>query len=371
MLEKNINKDEIIQKIKEKYPVSSQSVIKMANLIKKHIKKYPLTEGIMVERFQDYVVLHSLFGTIVNETLSRFISAILSAEKGELIMTKSDPYRIIIKGCLPEEIKKILFDYKPEDLKIILEKTLPRSSLFKFRFLHIAKRFGAISRNASFDKINIDRLIDVYWNSPIYKETLQELFTEKLNLEKTEEVIKRIQSKEIKIVELDGLSPLAQLGFRYELQDVVKPERPEKEIFNLFKKRLLNSKVRLLCINCGKYSITEYVKDIEKEPRCKICQSKLIAVLRPYQTEIQKIVKKWLSGKELTIEEEEKLKHIKRSADMTINYGRKAVVAMAGRGVGPQTASRILSRMHKNEDEFYKDILKAEREFIKNKKFWQ
>jgi ATP-dependent Lhr-like helicase len=371
MLEKNLNKDEIIQKIKEKYPVSSQSVIKMTDLIKKHIKKYPLAEGIMIEKFQDYVILHSLFGTIVNETLSRFISAILSAEKGELIMTKSDPYRIIIRGCLPEEIKKILFDYKPEDLKIILEKTLPRSSLFKFRFLHIAKRFGAISRRASFDKINIDRLIDVYWNSPIYKETLQELFTEKLDLEKTEEVIKRIQSKEIKIVEVEGLSPLAQLGFRYELQDVVKPERSEKEIFNLFKNRLLNSKVRLLCINCGKYSITEYVKDIEKEPRCKICQSKLIAVLRPYQTEIQKIVKKWLSGKELTTEEEEKLKHIRRSADMTINYGRKAVVAMAGRGVGPQTASRILSRMHKNEDEFYKDILKAEREFIKNKKFWQ
>jgi len=371
MLEKNLNKDEIIQKIKEKYPVSSQSVIKMADLIKKHIKKYPLTEGIVIEKFQDYVVLHSLFGTIVNETLSRFISAILSAEKGELIMTKSDPYRIIIKGCLIEDIKKILFDYKPEDIGIILEKTLPRSSLFKYRFLHIAKRFGAISRKASFDKINTDRLIDVYWNSPIYRETLQELFTEKLNLEKTEEVIKRIQSKEIKLVEVEGLSPIAQLGFRYELQDVVKPERPEKEIFNLFKNRLLNTKVRLLCINCGKYSITEYVKDIEKEPRCKICQSKLIAVLRTYQTEIQKIVKKWLSGKELTIEEEEKLKHIKRSADMTINYGKKAVVAMAGRGVGPQTASRILSRMHKNEDEFFKDILKAEREFIKNKKFWQ
>ncbi len=161
------------------------------------------------------------------------------------------------------------------------------------------------------------------------------------------------------------------MGFRYELQDVVKPERPEKEIFNMFKKRLMNTKVRLLCINCGNYCISNYVKNIEKEPRCRKCQSKLIAVLRPYQTEIQKIVKKWLKGKELTDEEEEKLRRVKRSADMTISYGKKAIITIAGRGVGPETAKRILARMYRNEDDFYREILKAEKEFIKHKRFWQ
>jgi len=152
---------------------------------------------------------------------------------------------------------------------------------------------------------------------------------------------------------------------------VVKPERPEKEIFNLFKNRLMNSKVRLLCINCGKYSINEYVKDVEEEPRCRKCQSRLIAVLRIYQTEIQKIASKWLKGGQLTEEEEEKLRHIKKSADLVIVYGKKAVIAMAGRGVGPETAKRILAKMYKNEEGFYKEILKAERDWIKNKRFWQ
>jgi len=329
MLKRGVKKDEVILKIKEKYPVSSQSAVKMIQLIKKHIKKYPLSKGIMIEKFQNYTVLHALFGTRVNETLSRFISSILSAQYGELIMSKCDPYRIIFKGCKTEDIKKVLFDYKPEDVKIILEKSLPRSSLFKYRFIHVAKRFGAISRKASFDRINIDRMIDVYWNSPIHKETLQELFTEKLDLERTKEIIEKIQKKVIKLTEVGGLSPIAELGFRYELQDVVKPNRPEKEIFKIFKKRLMRSRVRLLCINCGKYSISNYVKNIEKEPRCRKCRSKLIAVLRPYQTEVQKIVKKWLEGKELTDEEEEKLRRVKRSADMTISYGKKAVIAIA------------------------------------------
>jgi len=372
MIKENLKNNKIIDNLKEKYPVSSQSAARMIHLIKKQIKNYPVPDdkSISIEKFQNYVVLHTLFGSLVNETLSRFIAAILSAEYGEIITSKSDPYRIIFKGCGVEDIKKVLFGYKPEDIEIILEKTLPRSSLFKYRFIHVAKRFGAISKKASFDMINIDKIIDVYWNSPIHKETLQELFTEKLDLERAKEILRKIQSNEIRFDCIEGLSPIAELGFRYELQDVARPERPEKEIFKIFKNRLMNSRVRLLCINCGKYSIANYVKNIEKEPRCRKCQSRLIAVLKPHRTEAQEIVKKWLNGKELTEEEKEKLAFIKRSADLCIVYGKRAVITLAGRGIGPQTASRILSKMHRNEDGFYKDILNAEKEFIKNKKYW-
>jgi ATP-dependent Lhr-like helicase len=344
----------------------------MIQLIKNQIKKYllPDEKNILFERFQNYVVLHTLFGSLVNETLSRFICAILSADYGEIITSKTDPYRIIIKGCSVDDIKKVLFNYKPEDIEVILEKSLPRSSLFKFRFIQVAKRFGAISKKASFESINIDRLIDAYWNSPIYKETLQELFIDKLDLNKTKEILERIQNKEIKIKSFEGLSPLAELGFRYELQDVAKPERPEKEIFKIFKNRILNSKVRLLCINCGKYSLIETVNDI-KELRCKQCQSKLIAVLKPQREEAQKIVKKWLKGVELTDEEKEKLEFIKKSADLSIVYDKDAAIVLAGRGIGPQTATRILSKPRRNEDDLFKHILEAEREWIKNKKYWQ
>jgi ATP-dependent Lhr-like helicase len=132
----------------------------------------------------------------------------------------------------------------------------------------------------------------------------------------------------------------------------------------------LNSKVRLLCINCGKYSITETVKDI-KELRCRICQSKLIAVLKPQREEAQNIVKKWLKGVELTDEEKVKLEFIKKSADLAIVYDKDAAIVLAGRGIGPQTATRILSKPRRNEDDLFKYILEAEREWIKNKKYWQ
>ncbi len=363
---------EIIERIKEKYPVSTQTAIRLIQLIKNQISKFPIPDNskILVENFEDYVVLHSLFGTMVNDTLSRFVSAILSAELGTVIQTRVDPYRMIFKGCLSKDVERVLKQYKPEDIQIILEKSLPRTSLFKFRFIQIAKRFGALSKKAALEKIKIEKIVDIYYNTPIFKETLNELFVEKLDLETSKQILENIQSNKIKFEEIQGLSPLAELGFRYELQDVAKPNRPEKEIFNLFKKRVLESKVRLICVSCGKYSMQQRVKEVEEEPRCRICQSRLIAILKPHRTEAQMIIKRRLSGKDLTDEESKKLEFIKKSADLSIVYGRKAAVALAGRGIGPQTATRILAKMHRNEDDFFKDILKAERQFIQTKRFW-
>ncbi len=372
MLKQNLKQVLIIEKIKEKYPVSSNTAEKMIQLIKAQVRKFPVphNESLLIEKFQDFVVLHSPFGSLVNETLARFIAAILSAEFGEIIASRSDPYRIILRGCSAEDIKKIFENYKPEDIEPLLEKALQNSTLFKRRFVHVAKRFGAIVKGANFERLKIEKIIDVYRGSPIFKEVLREIFTEKLDLENTINVFKEIKSKKIKIEECDGLSPLAELGFKYELHDIARPDRPEKEIFKLFRNRLMDSRVRILCVNCGKYALNIYVKDIEDEPRCRSCHSKLLAVLRPYQMEAQDIVKKRLAGKKLTDEELKILERIKRSADMVIVYGKKACIALAGRGVGPQTASRILARMYRSDDDFYKDILKAEREFIRTKRFW-
>ncbi len=370
MLEKGKD-EEIASALNETYPVSKETADRMAHQIRRQMKHYPVPDekSIMMETYQDYTVMHAMFGSLVNETLSRFISAILSAEHGEFITSRSDPYRIIIRGTNPEEIKRILTDYKPDDIEILLEKTLPKSSLFKFRFIRIAKRFGAVRKGASFENMNMDRMIDFYSNTPIFDETMREIFTERLDVEKTKEVLDSIRNGKIRLESFDGLSPLAELGFKYELHDVAKPDRPEAEIFKMFKDRLLNSKVRLICINCGKYNMIETVKDIT-EIKCPSCQSKLIAIVKPHRTVSFDVVKKWLKGSELSKQENVELEFIKKSADLSIVYGKDAAVALAGRGLGPQTAVRALSKPRLREDDLYKYILEAEREFIKNKKFW-
>ncbi|MFH0829813.1 MAG: DEAD/DEAH box helicase, partial [Candidatus Aenigmatarchaeota archaeon] len=362
---------EVSNHLKMRYPLTSQAAARMVAYVKAQMK-WPLPDDkhIIIETFGEFTVLHSPFGSLANETLARFISALLSAEQGRTIACKSDPYRIVFGSVLAKDIREVFEKYKPEDIRSVLTLALPNTSLFKHRFLQVGKRIGAIRKDADFSRVNIDRIVKAYENSPVSLETLNEIFTEKLDVEAAERMLEQIRSGKIKLTETKGLSPMAEAGLKYELHDVARPDRPEAEIQKVFRQRLLNTRIRLVCVNCGNYSIAMPVNDVDKEPRCPKCASKLLACVHPYMTEAPDIIKKRLKGKSLTDEEQKKLERIRRSADMMICYGRAGAVVLAGRGVGPQTAGRILARMHRNEDELYKDILAAERQFIATKKFW-
>jgi len=45
-------------------------------------------------------------------------------------------------------------------------------------------------------------------------------------------------------------------------------------------------------------------------------------------------------------------------------------IILAARGVGPRTASRILTYQFRDEDDFYRAILQAERLYARTRQFW-
>ena len=359
-----------IEKIKNNYPVDSITAKKMENVIKSQ-KSLPFANDktIVLERYADYTIVNACFGSRVNDTLANFISALIAAEHGIVVMCKSDPYRIIFQKTNFDDIKKVLSGAQPSDLEIVLENSLSRSAIFKSRFLKVAKHFGIIRRSAIFEKIDPRRLIRVYHDTPAYKETLKEIFTEKLDIEKTKEIISLIKSKKIKIIE-STLSPIGEYGLRYELHDVARPNRPEKEIIRVFKQRLLNTKQRLICINCGNWDQSYFVRDVPKIPRCPKCSSRLLGIVHPHATESKTIIKKRMNGKYITPDEKKKLAVMKTTADVLITYKKTGATVLAGRGVGPLTAKRILRKYHSEESELMKQILAAERDWLANKKYW-
>ncbi len=366
-------KEYAVSMLKENYPVSEEAAKMMVSVIRNHVKKHALPDDrtIVIEAFSDFVIIHCCFGTKVNETLGKFIAAMLSAEYGESILVKTDPYRIVIQGARIEDVKKHFLAVSSSSLEPVLKLYLPRTNLFKYRFMHVAKRFGIIRKDSRLDRINVLKLMEIFKNTIVEEEVFREIFLEKLDIKKAEEIAERIKKGEIEIKEISGPSVLGREGIKEFEGDVIKPEKIESEIFKAFKKRLLETKVRLVCVNCGKFSRVSTVKDIEDFPFCRQCGSRLLGMVSKGDSEALKILKKHLAGKELSKGELRKLERIKRTADLIIVHGKKAVIALAARGIGAKTASRILAKMHANEEEFLKDIYKAEREFIRTRKYWK
>jgi len=52
-----------------------------------------------------------------------------------------------------------------------------------------------------------------------------------------------------------------------------------------------------------------------------------------------------------------------------LSGGKKAVLALAAKGVGPEIASRILATLTEG-DAFFAEILRAERNYIRTRKYW-
>ena len=365
---------ELLKKeISDEYNVDSNTAAVMKSIVDQHASKHPLPDDktVLIEDWKDFVIIHLCGGSMANDTIGRYLSAKLSTDTGTAVNMKSDPYRIMLQTMAKKEkVKEILENV--DDLEPTLLSELDRSTMFKYRFIHVAKRFGVISRQAKFDQINMNRMITAYANSPIYKETIRELMIDKMDLQRAQEIVSHIQEGKIKIKIQDGLSYLGELGLVHKFKEVMKPRMPAAEIFEAFKKRLLNTKVKLVCINCGEWTKILRVADAEDQPECPKCTSRLIAVLSRRQKDFSSIIKKQKTIKKvkLTTEQSKELTSIRRTADLTIVYGKKALIALAGKGVGPQTATRILAKRHKEQDQLLKDILFAEKEFVRTKVYW-
>jgi len=191
------SESEIINLLLSAYPIDENCAKKMIKTIKQQ-KKYgvvPDDKTILIEDYENSVIIHACFGSLVNETLGRFLSSLLTARIGSVGL-RTDPYRIILHFQVKalELLKEVLFKTNPEHLRTYIEMYLSKSNLFEWKFVHVAKRFGAIAKDADYSKVRLGKIAESFIGTPIFKETLKELETEKLDIEKATEIFEDLQS---------------------------------------------------------------------------------------------------------------------------------------------------------------------------------
>lgn len=345
--------------------------------IKKILEKQeiiPSDKRVLVEASGKSVLLHAFFGSAANEALGKLLSSVFSGSFGTSVGVRTDPYCILLEtpeAAHPQDVVSVLKNIEPASVRPAVIDAIGKSARTMWRAVQIAKKFGIIEKNADLSKIGMRRLSGLLQKSVLFDEVVRELLLEKVDVERAEGIISGIKKGEIELIAGRGLSALGteKLASMRSF-DIVSPKKPDREILDLFLRRLLNKRISLVCLNCGDWAESFRISSLGDTPACGKCKARLLGVVKGDVREARVLVKKRLSGRLLAPAEKEKFRRVRWSADLVLTYGKRGIIALSARGVGPQNAVRVLAR-DMDESGFLRGLLEAERTYARTKRFWQ
>lgn len=339
------------------------------------LQDIPDEREIVIERKKasTTLVVHACLGTKINQTLSTILSTLLSAKIGYLVEAKSDAYRIVLSTNGALDSRHIENALK-EDIIIedILTASIVGTHPLNWKTWYVGKKFGVVDKFAQYDRRAARLIQDRFHGTALYREILRELFHEKYAIESTKKIMRCIRegSLPVRSVDVDDYSDLARPILEYASNFAALPLTMEKAILDLVKERLGNVKHKLACLSCGRYESVVKTNDVKEPIICPLCRSRLVTETYSSDIELPKIILKKKGGKQLTEEEDKKYRRAWKTSSLIQNFGKRAIVILSGFGVGVDTAARII-RKTADEDQFYKNIYLAEKNYVATRGFWQ
>lgn len=340
----------------------------------------PTERRILLEAFDRFLVIHACLGEIVNNTLGEVFEELLS-RKGLVRQWWADGYRVLVELTATtedlslDEVRSTLFGIDAGTLDDVLNGVLHRHFPFGYYMKFIAERFGAMRRGLMFSGESLGELGLRFRMTPIYDETIREALLLHVDFPRVREIYRLVENGEMEVAVFkakDTPTPLAfhLLNKHIDIPELIAPETVQKDTIERLRYSLDNMTVDLLCFECGALAQAVVVRSLPQKPKCASCGSGLLAVSSWSTDFLTRILKKKLKSRPVENGEREALARARRSADLVLSYGRRAIVAQCVYGIGPQTASRILAKMHDDEKSFYKDLLEAKLKFITTRPFW-
>ncbi len=318
----------------------------------------PSDRTVTVEQGEGFVVVNACFGHTVNEVFGRIIATLLSARRATSVSVEIDPYRINLYPAKVGEVMKVLENMKEaaqsmDGIRWLAERALIDTKLLQWKVVSSARKFGVMSKNADITRMNLKKLVLKLKDTPVYREAVRELLTERFDVERLYEVLNSLFDSidVVAVEEPEKLSPISRAA-RQQTFDLLVPSKPTSAIIHVFKKRLESEFCWLYCVNCG-CRIRVQVSRVEEPVRCIRCKSRLVACVNARRNP-----------------EEYSRGDLLRIANLVMSYGRRAVYAMNTHGVGAETAARIPAKYYRSEEEFFRELLEAEKRYIRTRKFW-
>jgi len=368
--------DDIITEISDEYPVNMVTARRAISELLEHIEKgfpVPTHTRIVVEDWDDNVVIHSSLGTLVNRTLARIIGHIIAENTGYPVGVQQDTYNIITQTVGEVDslyIERLLNDLGNRDLNFMMKDAITKTGLFKRRLINVARKSGALSKYANFSNITLGKLLKSFEGTCIYDEAMKDTLRQDMNVQGTINILKKISGGEIEIVRIENkgiLTPLAKVAVEgiSMKTDIVPAEKMTRIILESAKARLLNESRVLACIGRGDSLEVQRIKDMPEVLSCPRCGSTELGV---YERRIEDVGRELAREKPgVKFEGEKWWERGKAVSKLVSMYGRRGAIVAAAKNIDLSEAWDILAETEGESDEFYQRIIEAEREALKKR----
>jgi ATP-dependent Lhr-like helicase len=385
MLKQGKKPEETAKELAADFKTDNETILEPALEIDEHIREgvsVPTQNHIVIEVLDRYIIVHACFGELVNRTFGGIFDSILS-EREAITGWWTDGYRILIETS--HKLSKMYVETLPKALFELTEERVDDAFLtyvnskfpFVARMKAVAERFGALPRGKTLAHSDrAEKLKAAFEGTPIYDETLREAMMDKVDLLKVKQIIHDVGEGKVSVSAIMRKKP-SPLAYHILMQyadtaELMAPERVLLTNIDRMKHSIDARTAKLLCLNCAVWIKQIRIKELSDEPECENCHSHLLALLYTSQDadKLAGDLHKRRKGKELTPEELKELSNARRKADLILSYGKQAVRALQVKGVGPETASRILGKMHPDDDSFYMDLLKAKVQYLRTREYW-
>ncbi len=368
--------EEISALLAQQYPADKETILHALSETLEQISDglaVPTPSRLVFEDWDEFVIIHSNFGSLTNRALAQLLGQVLSDKLGRGIVVQHDPYRIFVQtmGAMSAERLVEVFreiQVMPEEGVVeTLKRSTVKTGLFKRRVIHVARRFGALKKWADFSNVSIQKLITSFEGTPIYEEGLKEVFAKDLDAKGLVEVLKKMRQGEIgfKVVNTGGIAtPVARVGIeRVSMKtDLIPPERMRAVLVESAKARLLNETGTFVCTNCEDWVEMIRIKDLPDKPKCPNCSSYAVGMLKIDEDRALRMLDK--KGEKLSKDEERMQAIAKQTAVLIEKYGKTAAVALSARRVRAEHVLSVLEKESKLSDRFYELVLEAERKVL-------
>ena len=237
-----------------------------------------------------------------------------------------------VPGLRASHVIEWLTETQPAGLLRIMRVTIPKGRQLRWRLVQVCKVFGVLRSGIDPRKVNLAGIANRYKGTPLMDDALDKLFRERMDIDGTVDLLRAIQNGIVKVEHRSpgplGLSPRSE-------RDMQLPEWSNIEVRERLEGRLMNERAITICLRCKASTRFRVARYPEIDAKCTICNATMRAVAREAQAED---LKKWVNT-----EDDDKIRNrMMRNAEMVQNRGIDAILCLMARGVGEDTATRIL-----------------------------